>query len=41
MKLNSLEKIYLALRDMRPEIVMGEALRQSALAPLEKMLALG
>jgi quinolinate synthase len=41
MKLNSLEKIYLALRDMRPEIVMDEALRQSALAPLEKMLALG
>jgi quinolinate synthase len=41
MKLNSLEKIYLALRDMEPEIVLDETLRLSALAPLEKMLALG
>jgi quinolinate synthase len=41
MKLNTLEKIYLALRDMKPEICMEEVFRQSALAPLEKMLALG
>jgi len=41
MKLNTLEKIYLALTDMKPEIVLDEALRQKALAPLEKMLSLG
>ena len=40
MRLNTLEKIYLALRDMKPEIVMDEALRQEALRPLEKMLSL-
>jgi len=41
MRLNTLEKIYLALRDMKPEIVMDEALRQRALKPLERMLSLG
>jgi quinolinate synthase len=40
MKLNTLEKIYLALRDMKPRIVLDEALRKRALAPLEKMLSL-
>jgi quinolinate synthase len=41
MKINTLEKIYLALRDLKPEIAMDENLRQLALKPLEKMLALG
>ncbi|HEX9009603.1 MAG TPA: quinolinate synthase NadA [Holophagaceae bacterium] len=41
MKLNSLEKLYLALRDLKPEIHLDEALRQRALKPLERMLALG
>jgi quinolinate synthase len=41
MKRNTLEKIYLALRDLRPRIEMPEALRVRALAPLERMLALG
>jgi quinolinate synthase len=41
MKKNTLEKIYLALRDLRPRIEMPEALRVRALAPLERMLALG
>ena len=38
MKLNTLEKIYLCLRDERPELVMDESLRAKALAPLERML---
>ncbi len=38
MKLNTLEKIYLCLRDEKPELIMDEALRQKALAPLERML---
>jgi quinolinate synthase len=41
MKINTLEKIYLALRDLKPEISMDESLRLRALEPLEKMLALG
>jgi quinolinate synthase len=41
MKRNTLEKIYLALRDLRPRIEMPETLRLRALAPLERMLALG
>jgi quinolinate synthase len=41
MKLNSLEKLYLSLRDLKPEIHLEEGLRQRALAPLERMLALG
>jgi quinolinate synthase len=41
MKKNTLEKIYPALRDLRPRIEMPEALRLRALAPLERMLALG
>ncbi|MBC7384734.1 MAG: quinolinate synthase NadA [Cryobacterium sp.] len=38
MKLNTLEKIYLCLRDESPELVMSEELRLKALAPLERML---
>jgi quinolinate synthase len=41
MKRNTLEKIYLCLRDLRPRIELPEALRQRALLPLERMLALG
>ncbi|MCA8978070.1 MAG: quinolinate synthase NadA [Planctomycetes bacterium] len=40
MKLNSLEKIYLALRDLQPRIEMPEDLRRRALVPLERMLAI-
>ena len=40
MKLNTLEKIYLALRDLRPRIEMDEQLRVRALLPLERMLAI-
>jgi len=38
MKLNTLEKVYLALRDETPEINIPEELRQKALLPLERML---
>jgi quinolinate synthase len=38
MKLNTLEKVYLALRDEKPELLMHEDLRQKALLPLERML---
>jgi quinolinate synthase len=41
MRLNTLEKIYLALRDLEPEIILDEGLRQRALKPVEAMLALG
>ena len=41
MKLNSLEKLYLCLRDLQPEIHLDEDLRRRALKPLERMLALG
>ncbi|MGB0564153.1 MAG: quinolinate synthase NadA [Spirulinaceae cyanobacterium] len=40
MRLNTLEKIYLALRDRRPEITMDEAIRQRALQPIQRMLAM-
>ncbi len=41
MKLNNLEKVYLALRDLQPELTLDEGIRQRALKPLQRMLALG
>ncbi len=38
MRLNTLEKLFLCLKHERPEIVMDEALRKRALAPIERML---
>ncbi len=40
MRLNTPEKVYLALRDLKPELTMDEELRQRALVPIERMLAL-
>jgi quinolinate synthase len=40
MRLNTLEKLWQCLDQMAPEIVMDEALRLKALAPIEKMLAM-
>jgi quinolinate synthase len=40
MRLNTLEKLYLALRDLAPEIHMDEALRLAAKKPLDRMLEL-
>jgi quinolinate synthase len=41
MRLNTVEKVYLAMRDRRPEITVPEDLRRRALAPVERMLELG
>jgi len=41
MRLNSIEKLYLCLRDLHPDITLDEAMRLRALKPLERMLALG
>jgi quinolinate synthase len=41
MKLNTIEKLYLALRDLKPEISLDEETRLKALAPVQRMLALG
>ncbi|MGZ3688768.1 MAG: quinolinate synthase NadA [Bdellovibrionota bacterium] len=38
MKLNTLEKVYLSLRDEAPEVDVPQALREKALAPLQRML---
>lgn len=40
MRLNTPEKVYLALRDLSPELTMDATLRQRALVPIERMLAL-
>ncbi len=41
MRLNTMEKLYVALRDLKPEITVPEDIAKRALAPVEKMLALG
>src|SRR5437660_9479088 len=40
MRLNSLEKLYLSLRDRKPEITLSEALRLRGLPPVQRMLEL-
>ncbi len=40
MKLNTLEKLYLCMRDRTPELVLDPDLAARALAPIERMLAL-
>ncbi|MFO0618372.1 MAG: quinolinate synthase NadA [Polyangiaceae bacterium] len=40
MKKNSLEKVYLALRDLAPRIEMAPELREAARLPIDRMLAL-
>src|SRR3546814_11514141 len=40
MALNTLEKLYLSLRDLTPRIEIGEDMRLTALKPLERMLEL-
>jgi quinolinate synthase len=39
MRLNTLEKLYLCLRDLRPEVTVPEEIRIRALEPIERMLA--
>lgn len=38
MRLNTLEKLYLCMRDRQPEITLDEDLRQRALRPIQRML---
>ena len=38
MKLNTMEKLYLCMRDRKPEITLDEDLRQRALQPILRML---
>jgi quinolinate synthase len=40
MRLNTLEKIYLCLRDLRPQVDVPEPIRTRALQPIERMLAM-
>ncbi len=40
MRLNTLEKLYVCLRDMTPELDMPVALREAARKPIDRMLAL-
>jgi quinolinate synthase len=40
MRLNTLEKVYLALKNKTPEITISESIRIRALKPIEKMLAM-
>ena len=40
MALNTVEKLYLALRDLKPELTVPEDLRVRALLPLNRMLAI-
>ncbi len=40
MRLNTLEKLYLAMRDRTPAITLPEATRLAALAPMQRMLAM-
>ena len=40
MRLNTLEKLYLAMKNKTPEIVLPEEIRVAALKPIQKMLAM-
>ncbi len=40
MRLNTLEKLYVCMRDLSPRLEMPEALRRAAELPIERMLAL-
>jgi quinolinate synthase len=38
MRLNTLEKVYLAMKNLSPEIILDETIRQAALKPMQRML---
>ncbi len=40
MRLNTLEKLYLCLRDLKPEVTVPEEIRRKAVIPIERMLEL-
>jgi quinolinate synthase len=41
MKMNDLERLYTALRDLKPEVKVPEPTRTRAWAPIQRMLDLG
>ena len=40
MRMNTLEKVYLALRDLEPRIELSDVIRQQAWTPIDRMLSL-
>jgi quinolinate synthase len=40
MRLNTLEKLYLAMKSRSPEITLPEEIRLAALKPIQRMLAM-
>ena len=40
MKMNTLEKLYLCLRDLSPAVELDDAMREAAKAPIMRMLEL-
>jgi quinolinate synthase len=40
MRLNTLEKLYLAMKNRTPEITLPEDIRLQALKPIQRMLAM-
>ncbi len=40
MRLNTLEKLYLCMRDRKPEIILEEEIIEKALKPIERMLSM-
>ena len=40
MRLNTMEKLYLCLRDLRPEVTVPADIAKRALLPVERMLAI-
>lgn len=40
MKMNTMEKLYLCLRDLSPEVILDDAKREAAKAPIMRMLEL-
>jgi quinolinate synthase len=41
MKMNSLERLYVSLRDLKPEVKVPEGIRERAWRPIQRMLDLG
>ncbi len=40
MKLNTMEKLYLCMKNKYPQIILDEGLRNKALLPIEKMISM-
>ena len=38
MRLNTLEKVYLTMKNRSPEIILNETTRRAALKPMQRML---